>query len=127
MRLLGIDYGSKKVGVALTDPSGFYASAYSVVPNNKNLVSEIKKICEKEKPEQIIIGDPTSFRQDENPLRQEVKEFAKQLSVGFNIPIHFQTEAYTSKEAERLIGRDGQSDARAAALILKSYIDQNIN
>ncbi len=126
MRLLGIDYGTKKVGVAMTDLTGVYPAPYQVLPNNQHLVSEIEKICQTEKIDKIVVGDPINFKKVENEMRAEVKKFAEELAQHLNLPVDFENEFYTSKEAERIIGRDDMYDARAAALILRSYIDRMI-
>ena len=57
MRLLGIDYGSKKIGLALSDESGQFAFSYDVIANNVKTLDSLAKICDKEKVEKIIIGD----------------------------------------------------------------------
>jgi putative transcription antitermination factor YqgF len=131
MRLLGIDYGTKNVGLALTDQSGRFASAYAVLATDENLVPTIKAICEKEKVERIIIGESLDIKGQPNPVMKKIEKFREKLAVAINLPIEYEPEFMTSVEAarppaggEKFLADDEMSDARAAAIILKSYVDK---
>ncbi|MEI6479041.1 MAG: Holliday junction resolvase RuvX [bacterium] len=124
MKLMGIDYGSKRVGIAITDQSGVMAFPRSVLPNDKNLVSVIKKICLDEKIEKIIIGDSKDSNMKDNAIMQSVRRFAKVISDETNLPIEFELEFMTSQQAILIQGENDMIDASAATIILQSYLDK---
>lgn len=121
MKLIGIDFGAKRVGVASTDESGEFAIPRVVLPNDENLLSEVVKIAGDSK---IIVGESKDFKGRPNKIFAEAEKFAEALRK-LGKTVEFQTEVLTSMEAERLQGSNEMNDASAAALILKSYIDSN--
>jgi len=128
MRLLGIDYGHKKVGLAISDESGRFAFPLDVLANNKFLLGKIKEICDREKIGKIILGESLDLSGRPNAIMVKIKKFAKELKQEIKLPFEFEREFYTSWEAKRIIDEsqtDKMTDARAAALILKSYIDKH--
>lgn len=124
MRFLGIDYGAKRVGLAISDEYGKMAFPYAVLKSDENLVREIKKICEKEKIKKIILGLPFDLKNRSTHNTKPVLEFEKKLENTAKIPIILEKEFYTTKEAERTQGKIKNIDASAAALILKHYFDE---
>jgi putative Holliday junction resolvase len=68
MRLMGIDYGEKRIGIALSDESGGFAFAHSVIANNKNAIKKIKKICEENNVRGIVLGKSVDYQGQPNPL-----------------------------------------------------------
>lgn len=125
MRLLGIDYGTKKVGLAVTDPSGFFPTPYGVLPSDDFLVKKVSQLIADQGVERVVIGLPMDYKRGENDLTNRVRKFGDILAQHSGVSVVYHDETLTSKEAERLVGRDEKYDARAAALILKSYIDQH--
>ena len=124
MRYLGIDFGSKRVGVAMSDEAGRFAMPHSVLANDKNLVNEVAKICAAEKVTEIVIGKSLNYQNQPNPILAASVEFTTELAEKTKLPINWEQEFLTSQEAKRDIGKDDLYDARAAALILKSYLDR---
>jgi len=124
MKILGIDYGLKKIGLALTE--GNLAEPLSVISNRSSVVSKISGVCQKYGIEKIVIGMP------EGKIATKVREFGKKLSQSTKLPVVFQDETLTSQEAiAKMIEagrgrkyRQTKSDAFAAALILQSYLDK---
>lgn len=128
MRYLGIDYGNRKVGLAISDESGAFAFPYQVLPNNSmaKLIEEIKNICLQERVGGIILGESLDLSGQANLIQAEIAKFKKNLEKELDLPIEFQKEFFTTQEARRTIdetGTDPNTDARAAALILKSFLD----
>ena len=121
MRLLGLDFGTKRVGVASTDESGTFAIPRVVLPNNEDLLNEVIKLAGDAK---IVIGESKDFKGQPNAILAEAQKFAAALR-GQGKVVVFHTEVLTSMEADRLQGSNEMNDASAAALILKSYIDSN--
>ena len=140
MKYLGIDYGGKNVGIAVSDDGGNLAFAKTILENDKNLLENILKICENEKIEAIVMGESLDFAGKPNPIMKDILSFKKKLADASKLKIHLEPEFFTSVEAEQIQGkhlrrirkkdRQGaqiklrKNDASAAALILKSYLDK---
>jgi len=130
MRLLGIDYGHKKVGLALSDEGGRFAFPHNTWPNDKFLVGKIKELCTREKVGLIVVGESLDLSGRPNPLMREIEKFEDLLKQKIGLPLAREREFFSSWEAKRIIDEeqtDPLTDARAAALILKSYIDRQGN
>ena len=123
MRYIGIDYGTKKIGVALSDENGVMAFPHSVLKNDDAFFAEIVSLVNMHHAT-VVIGDSRANDGSENPVAQEAKIFAASLGEE-GIAVRFEPEFYTSREAERLQGRSDMQDASAAALILNSYLQRN--
>ena len=127
MKYLGIDYGVKNVGIAVSDDGGNLAFAKTVLKNDKNLLENVAKLCVAEKISAIILGESLDFKGEPNPLLKAILNFKRKLATRTELPIFLEPEFLTSAEAEHLQGKDVKIDASAAALILKSYLDKNLN
>jgi len=125
MRHLGIDYGAKRVGLALSDERGDFSYPLSVLENGDNLVGQIATICKEKDVETIVIGESKNFDQKENPIMKQVHELVEKLKSETKLEVVLHPEFMTSLEAERLQGHNDMHDASAAALILKSYLESN--
>lgn len=122
MRLMAVDYGEKRVGIASTDETGNFALPRVVLENNGNLLNEIMRLCEDWQIERIVVGESNDFKGEPNPIQAKAEKFAQNLeSLGRSVEFH--PELLTSLEAERLQGKNDMLDASAAAIILKSYMD----
>ncbi|HBM46207.1 MAG: hypothetical protein UT05_C0003G0019 [Parcubacteria group bacterium GW2011_GWF2_38_76] len=125
MRLLGIDYGTKRVGIALSDEAGVFAYPYSVIKNSKNLTKEIISICKKEKVEKIILGESLDYKGKCNIIVSDTNILKKMLEKETGLEVVYENEVLSSAEAERIQGKGEMLDASAAAIILRTYIDKN--
>ena len=109
MRYLGIDYGSKRIGIALSDESNTFALPYSVIENKKNLgdlVAQIKKICEDKTVTDIVIGESKDYSGKDNPIMNAINTFVQAISAEIYtteraVAIHLEPEFMTSVHAER--------------------------
>lgn len=140
MKHLGIDYGSKRVGISVSDDGGTMAFPYKILPNNLELVDHIHNICGAENITAIILGESHDLSGTPNKIMGSIEEFKHNLEAELELPIYFQKEFMTTVEAR---GREGkelfnsrklskkksvQVDASAAALILQRYLDKkNLN
>jgi len=122
MRLLGIDYGSKKTGLALTDESGKMAFPHSVVPTDAKLLKTIETLIMKEKVGEIVLGYSLNRDGKPNAIHAAAEELILDLTLSVGLPVHLQPEQYTTQAAIQIQGRNAQTDASAAALILDSYL-----
>jgi putative holliday junction resolvase len=124
MKILGIDYGEKRVGVALSDVDGRIAFPKRVFQNHKGLVAEIAGFAKEEGAGRIIIGESKDFKGQDNPIMARTKAFAKELSEATGLDVEFELEFLTSHQAVQLQGKNDMLDASAAAIILQSYLDR---
>lgn len=127
MKYLGIDYGLKRLGLAVLDDAHGFAFPLSVVDNSEHLITEINKISKENNINEIVVGESRNFNQEENEIMKEVLPFVEKLRKNLNLPVHLHPEFLTSMEAERLQGSNDMNDASAAAIILKSYLDLKQN
>ena len=123
MRILGIDYGTKRVGVALSDERRKFALPECVIANTPELLGEIEKVAKGNQTTEIVMGESRDYNNQANAVLAESLEFKKKLeSRGFTV--HLEPEFMTSQQAERFQGKTAMTDASAAALILQSYLDR---
>jgi len=134
MRSLGLDVGDRRIGVALSDPDGILASAFSVVERKDDslAIKAIIDIIDQKRVERIIVGLPRSLDGRLGWQVDKVKNFVRRLSRYTKVPVDYRDERLTTVMAQRLRrlsggkkrkGRGGY-DAQAAALILQSYLDE---
>lgn len=121
MRILGIDYGTKRIGVAVSDETRKFALPVVVVKNSDIALKEIIEIAHQHEVKEIVIGESRNYKQEPNAIFEQADMFKKQLEkAGFKV--YLELEFMTSINAERFQGKNDMSDASAAALILQSYL-----
>lgn len=123
MRYLGIDYGEKNVGIAVSDTSSKVAFPREVLLNDKDLVRTVKDIVENEAVGSVVVGDTRALSGGENKITPELERFARKLEEALDVDIIMEPEYYTSTQARRFTGETEKEDAQAAALILQSFLD----
>jgi putative Holliday junction resolvase len=121
---MGIDYGTKRVGVALTDESGAMAFPEGVLPNDTGLCDALAGLARARDVAEIVIGHSLDKNGQPNVLDAAVRAFITDLTLATGLPIHLEPEQYTTQAALREQGRTPATDASAAALILQSYLDK---
>ena len=131
MRYLGIDYGSKRVGLAFSDDDGKMGFPHTVLANTPTLLDELTKLVEDEGVEVIVFGDSKDLDGSENAIQKDLKSFATKLQEKAGIEVAFEPEYYTTKQAkdaQKLAGKSAErADAIAAAIILTSYLEKHGN
>lgn len=124
MRYLGIDYGSKRVGLALSDESGKIAFPEIILENKKDLLEKITKICVEKKVGKIILGESLNYQREDNAIMSEIREFKKNLETKTGLEIILEPEWLTSMQAKRSRVAHEHIDDSAAALTLQTYLDR---
>lgn len=129
MRYLGIDYGTKKIGLALSDEAGTMGFPHSIVGNDSRTLDEVVTLIAKERVEAVVMGESMGLSGVENPVAKEAKHFATQLIEETGVPVYFEPEMFTTQEARRDFEgvhshKGGNVDASAAALILTGYLSR---
>lgn len=123
MRYLGIDYGSRNLGLALSDPLGSFAFPLEVMPNDSHVLENIAHVIEEKKVGAVVIGDTRSDGGVANTLTERCERFAKLIESRAKIPVHLTREAWSSFEAARFAPDQKKRDDAAAAIILQRYLD----
>lgn len=135
-RIIGIDYGRKRVGVAVSDPLGIFASALDTVQSAK-IIEYLKKYAENEKVVLFVVGYPINMDGVPSEAAKDVDIFLKHLAKAFpDIPVALEDERFTSVLAHRAMIDGGMKkqdrrkkesvDKISAAIILQSYLDKKI-
>ena len=138
MRFLGVDYGEKRVGVALSDESGTLAFPRGIFANDARLVGRLKEICKAENVGMVVIGESRTYHGEENPIMKKIKKFKNTIEQSFGIPVALESETLSSAEARRAYHnikdertarktkrkRINPVDDSSAAIILQSFLDK---
>ena len=125
MRYMGIDYGSKRIGIAVSDDEGRMAFPSGIIANaGKIIIKEIIGRIKKENIGVVIIGLPLGLDGQETAQTRTTKLFISALAEAIHVPIETENEMFTSRMAEESGMRNGYVDASSAALILQSYLDR---
>jgi putative Holliday junction resolvase len=127
MKRLGIDFGTKKIGLAVTDDGGQMAFPYKVIPNDGGHTKYIEDLVSVESIEEIVIGYSLNNKGQPNKVHEKVEELVTDLTLHIGLPIHLEPEQYSTKEASHIQGKNSLTDAAAAAIILNSYITKQNN
>jgi len=132
-RILGVDYGRKRVGIAVSDPLNIVARGLTVLDNGRTLISDICGIAEKEGAGTIVVGLPLTLRGGKGDMAVEVERFIVRLRDACGLPVIAFDERHTSASAlssmiemgvpRKKRGAKGAVDRVASALILQSYLD----
>jgi putative Holliday junction resolvase len=135
MRYLAIDYGAKRTGLAICDAAETIASPLNVIQGQKELLTKIAVVVQKEGVEAIVVGLPLNMNDSESAQTELVRKFADRLRRYLTIPVHLQDERLTSFGAEQKLASadlrkaeiQKHSDAVAAAEILEAFLEQKHN
>jgi len=122
MRLMALDFGAKRVGIASTDETGEFALPRVVIPNDENLLQTILEFKMKEGIERVVIGESRNLDGSPNAIMKDAAKFKEALEKS-GVETVFHPEFYSTVEARHLQGNNSMTDASAAAIVLKSYID----
>lgn len=124
-RVLGVDFGTKRIGLALSDENRGMAFPLQVVENNKNAISIISKIIKEKEVNLVVIGESKDFKMKDNLIMEAIRVFEKLLSIETGVEIDYEPEFLTSHQAHHVQGKTKMLDASAATIILQSYLDRN--
>lgn len=119
---MGIDFGSKRVGVALSDETGTMAFPHDVYQNDAQLAKTIADLIEAKGVAEVVVGHSLDRDGQANAIHAAAEAFIGELTLQLPVPIHFEPEQYSTQEALRIQGRTEKTDAAAAAIILNSFL-----
>lgn len=136
-KILAIDLGDKRIGIAVSDQSRLIASPLQTVTrkNTKIDVARITSVAKAQEATEIVIGLPRNMDNTEGPQALKARAFGKQLGRASGLPIHFEDERLSTFSAiENLVARGVKTganrelvDMEAAAIILQSFLDRQEN
>ncbi len=134
MRVLALDLGERRIGLALSDPTGTIAQALDVIhrTGGRQLIAQIRRRVTELQVARIVVGLPLRMDGTEGVEAKQVRRFVARLQEAIDVPVELQDERLSTVAAERLMLSDDVSrtrrrqrrDAVAAALILQSYLDR---
>jgi len=134
MRILGLDLGSKRIGVALSDPEGIIASPLTTLERKggERDLRNVRELVRKHQVGEIIVGLPLHLDGRRGPEAEAARRFAEQLTRAIGIPVGMLDERWTTIEAERALresGRRGKKrravvDAVAASILLRTWLER---
>ena len=131
--LLGIDYGEKYFGIAISDENEKFAIPINPIEKSKDIIEQIKKLVDEYKPNKIIMGLPISLKGEKGKLAQKIIEFSNILSSKLNIKVELYDERFSTKYSEKTLISIGMkrekrkkiNNSISAAIILDDYIKRN--
>ena len=138
MKYIGIDYGSKRIGVAVSDESAFMAFPVGTIDASPKALQEVLDIMKENGAHVAVVGESRDLAGKPNPIMKEIEAFAEALQAA-QVAVEFEPEFMTSQLAARQFGRQSVSrpqtrtrdakdaehhDASAAAIILQGYLDR---
>lgn len=131
MRILGIDWGESKVGMAISDPLGITAQPLPYIMNDRSMFVQLKAIIEKFGIEIILLGYPRQMSGKEGIAASKVRSFGENIKKETDLPLKMWDERLTTKMAEKSLINAGMSrekrkelvDSISASMMLQSYMD----
>ena len=135
MRYLGLDLGSRTLGISISDKTGLIASSYKTINHNEEynrLVSDVVNIVKEEDIDAIVLGFPKNMNNTIGPKGELSKSFKEKLESKLSIPIYLEDERLSTKSATDVLisgnvsrkNRKKVVDSVAATIILQSYLDR---
>lgn len=137
MRVLGIDFGERRIGLALSDPTGTLASPLPTLKRRAGKrppLAALERIIEEHEVGAVVLGLPLTPEGGESDWTRSVREVGEKLGQRAGVPVHFVDERFTSARAERAVRgiglpkrkreEKGRVDAAAAVLILQAWLDR---
>jgi putative pre-16S rRNA nuclease len=132
-RILGLDVGARRIGIAISDPLGLTAQGLATLQrrNRRYDLGELRKVLTKYEVREIVVGNPLRMSGQSGTQAEKMAAFAGQLKQAFSLPVHLWDERLSTAEAHRLLDETGIRDSRrkevidkmAAVLILQSFLD----
>ena len=124
MKILALDFGSARTGVAVSDATGTIARPVGVVQQaaTKDGLAELVELVRAEGVERVVVGLPLTMRGEHGEQAAETEQFVESLRTALDVPVESFDERFTTDLAERAPDAEAPTDARAAAHLLSSYL-----
>lgn len=126
-KIIGIDFGSKKIGISVSDRDKIFALPKTVLLNDKDLMHNLEKIIKEEDIEEVVVGESLDYKGKENPVMKDIKKFIEEIKEKFYLKVNLEPEFLTTRQAKSIQCKSRMLDASAAALILQSFLDKKVS
>lgn len=133
-RILGLDMGKRRVGVAISDPQGIIARPLETIIVNgfKDGLEKVRQLIPAHNAVAVVIGLPLNMSGQDSEISQQIRKFADQLRTLITVPVYMEDERLSSKQAEavlhshgkKIMGNKDKIDRISAAIILQSFLDR---
>lgn len=140
MRVMGLDVGSKTVGVAVSDPFGWTAQGIEIIRINENKnefgFERLKELVKEYNVDRFVVGLPKNMNNSIGPRAEASMEYGEKIKELFDLPVEYQDERLTTVQAERMLVEQADTsrskrkkviDKVAAVMILQNYLDRTSN
>lgn len=124
MRILGIDYGTKRIGFAVGDTDQKIAFPRSIVEGRAKALDYVDRMIDHEGVKKVVIGIPIRHSGEEGELAGDIRAFAQEVTEKLGVEVEFQNEILSTKVIQPGTVSKEKTDASSAALILQSYLDR---
>ena len=124
MKYLGIDYGEKRVGIAISDVEGKVAFPKIVLENNAELIKKISDLCTELAVDAVVIGESKDYKGEDNKISPKIISFKREVSSVIKLPFYLEPEFMSSMQVEKTFGKTDMLDASAASIILQTFMDK---
>lgn len=135
MKYLGLDLGTKTLGLAISDPTGTIATSYKILRHDSEydkLILELEDIIKENNIKELVLGFPKNMNNTVGERGEIALAFKEKLEATYNLPVHMQDERLSTVEAENILIKNDTSrkkrkkviDGLAATIILQSYLDR---
>lgn len=130
-RVMAIDPGSARVGVAVSDPGGTVALPLTVLDAGETLLDDLSKLAREHEVRELVVGLPKRLGGEEGPAAQQARDLARAVELHLGLPVHLVDERLTTKAAAKALDELEVGERRrrrivdkvAATLLLQSYLD----
>ena len=137
-RVLGIDFGAKRIGLSISDPLGIIATPLDTFKNDEGFWDLLKALVVNQKIGSCVVGKPLTLRGESGPKAKEVEKFVERLKIELDLEVHLFDERFSTSMAEQTLKtmntkkkarnpKSGTLDSMAAAIILQDYLDSRKN
>ncbi len=123
-RAIGIDYGKRRVGIAMSDPDKKIAFPHSIIENDVELPMIISELCKQNGVDLVVVGESKDFNNVENPIMKDIKKFVEKFKTISNLPMVYEPETLSSHQVSKIQENNDNVDSGAASIILQSYLNR---
>lgn len=137
MKHIGIDYGTKRIGIAVSDETGSVAFPLKTIVSGREALSAVTALIKEQGAGAVVLGESRNYKGEPNAVMEDIAQFKKDLEELSSLPVSYEQEFLSSAAAARQYAPEEKSrkenpsqeklDAAAAALILQSYLDRKKN
>ena len=128
-KLIGIDFGEKRIGVSVSDCDRMVSFPHSVIlrESDEDAINKIAVLCASESIPEVVVGVPLGNEDEETEKSLRIRNFAKKLTEKTGLIVHFQDEAFSTTEVAALMPKNSKTgtDIVAAQIILKRYLESS--